>query len=250
MKISIKQWAAGLIVCCATPLIQAAVSDNTWNYSAQKGPEHWGEHFSVCGKGQQQSPINIPETTPVAKQSITLHYQPALFNHLADSKDFSMKAVDPSANSVQFNGQTYYLQGFHFHTPSEHTLHNQRFPMEIHLVHQNKQGQLLVVGVLLTENAGKANATTREWSVLDANQYASGNTVRFNPDEVIPKENEYYLYSGSLTTPPCSENVQWVVYKQPLSLTAEQVSYLKKNMIPFNSRPVQPLHERRVTVHS
>jgi carbonic anhydrase len=138
----------------------------------------------------------------------------------------------------------YALLQFHFHTPSEETIAGMAMPMVAHLVHKSVEGQLAVVAVLFkegTENPALANV----FVALPAEGGTHRLTNRFDPSRILPDKRGYYAFEGSLTTPPCSENVRWQVLKEPLEVSGEQLAAFRK-LYPMNARPTQPLNGREV----
>ena len=219
-----------------------------WSYSGENGPEHWGSEdpsFATCGIGKHQSPINIEKT--VVKDLPELKF---------DYKDFPLKVTD-TGHSFQVNagnggggftvGNDHYdfLQ-MHFHEPSEESVHGKHYAMVAHLVHKNAKGELAVVAVLI--RAGKPNESLTP--IFDnfpakgaAETVVAGKTV--NVGKLLPEHHGYYAFDGSLTTPPCTENVRWFVLKTPIEATETQ---LKKFMARYshNNRPTQPLNARLI----
>lgn len=136
---------------------------------------------------------------------------------------------------------------FHFHTPSEHTVGGKSYGNEMHLVHKNDKNELAVVGVLIEEGAENA-AYKAIWSNLPAKaNEKKSDGVEINASELLPKDKKYFTYSGSLTTPPCSENVRWIVLTSPVQMSEGQISGIHRIMHK-NNRPVQKMHDRSLKV--
>jgi carbonic anhydrase len=144
-----------------------------------------------------------------------------------------------SESYLRIGQERYKLVQFHFHTPSEHRLHGEQFPMELHFVHRNALGELAVVGVFLRE--GAANPLIQQ--IWDAVSSEAGGQI--DPEDLLPQNREYYRYAGSLTTPPCTEGVRWHVLTEPVELSAAQVDEFRA-IFPLNARPIQPLNGRPV----
>jgi carbonic anhydrase len=218
-----------------------------WGYSGPTGPEHWKDvspETAVCGLGKQQSPIDIRDTVKTKLPAIEFHYVAAPLR-VVDNGHTVMVSYAPGS-AIVVDGKSYELQQFHFHRPSEEHVNGRDFPLVVHLVHKNAQGDLAVVAVLLKE--GNANAfLTTVWKnmpvVKDVENAPAG--VSINAAELLPARHGYYTFMGSLTTPPCSENVTWFVLKSPAEVSAEQVDLFAKHY-PHNARPVQPLNDRTV----
>jgi len=209
-----------------------------WDYSAN-GPTHWNEFSQTCAKGKAQSPINIIPGKTVAlhaNEIINLHEDVHTTATVIDN-GHSIKVTPKSAGEVEFQGQTYKLLQFHFHGKSEHTVNGKRYDLVAHFVHQNvKTKQLLVVAVFFKE--GKNNP------VLDNILGNVGQTIDIDPTDLIPENaTHYYHYVGSLTTPPCSENVLWYLLKTPNTASAAQIEKMRKFYVD-NERPVQELNDR------
>jgi carbonic anhydrase len=149
-------------------------------------------------------------------------------------------------NSITVRGSNYRLLQFHFHTPSEEQINFKRFPMVAHLVHKNNEGQLAVVAVLLDDGAANP-AIDKVWTYmpLDTNDRVRMPQGLLNPSELLPTDQRYYQFMGSLTTPPCTEGVLWMVMKQPVTISKAQYK-LFTQLYPANARPVQPLNGRPV----
>lgn len=211
-----------------------------WDY-AQNGPTHWQEFSKTCGEGHHQSPVNI-----IPGKSVSLNTKYAL--HLNEDAHTTAKVIDnghsikvtPKAGgSIELNGETFRLMQFHFHGKSEHTVEGKRYDMVAHFVHQNPETrQLAVVAVFFTE--GKNNP------VLDNILGNIGREIRIDPQDLLPADTQhYYHYIGSLTTPPCSENVQWYLLKRPAEASKDQIEAFRKYYVD-NERPVQELYNREV----
>lgn len=218
-----------------------------WGYEGEHGPEHWGgmsKDFEACSHGKQQSPIDISLAVEEDLGDITFNYKPGKLNIL--NNGHTIQANYDEGSSITLNGAEYSLLQFHFHGPSEHTVGGKSFDIEAHFVHKNKDGKLAVVGVLIEE--GKENAAYAPVSKNLPKKAGKVETIKgasINAQELLPQGKTYYTYPGSLTTPPCSEAVTWLVLKEPIQMSKAQIDALKKVM-GKNNRPVQPLHEREV----
>lgn len=217
-----------------------------WSYRGIEGPEHWAmlsPEYLSCEAGSQQSPINIhAPQQPGSQENIAFHYRPTDI-HVANNGHTVQ--VDYKSRSVLHVGdRVYYLRQFHFHLPSEHEIEGIRYPMELHLVHQDLQGHIVVVGVFIvigTKNPWLAGMC--EWIPKNTGEVATPLTM--NVARVLPENTHHYSYRGSLTTPPCKEGVQWILLKDLIQISEEQRQQFLK-IIGENARPVQPLHERQV----
>ncbi len=218
---------------------KAAVShEKHWDYS-ENGPVHWGNFSKTCDLGQSQSPINIVlgETVTIdPKDIIKLDDDIAMPATVIDN-GHSIKVTPEKGARTIFRGEPYQLIQFHFHGKSEHTVDGKRYDMVAHYVHQNLNTKdLLVVAVFFEE--GKNNPP------LDLIINNVGKEITINPSDIAPKERKHFFhYVGSLTTPPCSENVQWFLLKNPAQASKEQIAAFRKYYVD-NERPVQELNDR------
>ncbi len=218
-----------------------------WEYEGEDGPEHWGELgeiYALCGTGTAQSPIDITSSTGVGLSDISFDYGESALNIFNNGHTIQVDA-DASSNSILYNGITYDLVQFHFHHPSEHTVDGVPAAMEIHFVHRDPHsGNLAVVGVLLTEGETDNEAYAAVFDHLPAEMGepdAMGNTLDLA--SLVPESTLFTTYNGSLTTPPCSEIVRWLVLDTPISLSSEQIEAFAA-IHEMNARPVQPLNGR------
>ena len=146
------------------------------------------------------------------------------------------------------NDEKYELVQFHFHTPSEHEINNKAAAMELHLVHRNEAGKLAVVGVMLTK--GKENSLIKEiWENIPATGKTNTvSNIKINAANLLPSSKSYYSYTGSLTTPPCSEGVKWNVFVEPITVSEEQIEAFEK-IYQVDARPIQPTNRRAIQLH-
>ena len=220
-----------------------------WSYQGENGPQAWGQlkpEFKLCATGQRQSPINIDESLTLQgpAEPLQFNYQPSSASVVNNGHTIQVDLQGD--NSVTVRGSSYKLLEFHFHAPSEERINDQGFAMVAHLVHQNAEGQLAVVSVLL--QAGAANALVHKvWTYmpLDTHDRVRIPAGLIDMNELLPTDQRYYQFMGSLTTPPCSEGVLWLVLKQPSPVSAAQIR-LFTQLFPHNVRPLQPLHGRAV----
>jgi len=220
-----------------------------WSYEGEGGPPNWGRlkpEFNVCAIGKRQSPINIEETATLRgpAEPIQFDYLPSTASVVNNGHTIQVDVVGD--NSITVRGTNYKLLQFHFHHPSEERVNFRSFSMVVHLVHRSPEGQLAVVAVLL--DPGEANALIHKvWTYMPLD---SGDRVRMpagvlNLNELLPKDQRYYQFIGSLTTPPCTEGVLWLVLKQPVAISRDQLR-LFSQLFPNNARPVQPVNGRAI----
>jgi carbonic anhydrase len=249
--------------------IEAAVDDSSvkiaWGYKGHTGPEFWGRlspHFLLCGEGTSQSPINISKNDVEVANTLTLHYQTAPLI-IVDDGDTSLmignkQIIFNDGHTIQINfhgnsnkefisyqGNKYQLKQFHFHSPSENQLNGDSAPLEIHFVHQGEKGKVVVIGVLV--KGGSANPELQ--TIIDHLPMADGKEhvvagVKINPKDIFPLDNDYYSFSGSLTTPPCTEGLQWIVMAGTINASPAQIATIRKALGGSNARAVQPLNNR------
>ena len=215
-----------------------------WSYERPHGAAHWGERWATCGQGKAQSPIDIPSgIQPQRGPAVAFHYQP--FDLVVENTSHVIEVPAAKGGFITLDGHRYELLQFHFHTPSEHRIGGKVFPFEIHLVHRDADGKLAVVGILGVESAATNPALQPVVSALpvaSCDHRAPG--ARFDASTLLPAGRDHVTYSGSLTTPGCTEGVTWLVLDEPISASAAQ----REKLGPFgvNARPVQPRNGRAI----
>ena len=237
------------LTAAAVSNLPAGAEPHHWSYSGKTGPSHWTEldaKNSACNTGRNQSPIDI-RTREVGGENLpalTFDYRPSPL-HIIDNGHSIQVNVDPGS-SIRVGGKSYELVQFHFHHPSEERIDGKASEMVAHLVHRNSAGKLAVVAVLL--NTGKANATVQSlWSHLPKQKehQADFAGVRIDPAGLLPADHSYFTYTGSLTTPPCTEGVRWFVLKTPSTLSKSEIATFAAHY-PNDARPPQSLNGREV----
>ena len=229
-----------------------------WNYSEEGGPAGWGNLtpvYALCGSGTSQSPINLlpnaGKGTPDWKVEYkTTSLQIAHNQHVEEliNNGHTIQVTPQEGSSITYNGKIYHLKQFHFHTPSEHTVDGKHSLMEIHLVHQADDESLAVIGVLVKEGKHNSNFDMLIKHLPNApGEKKTHDSVDIDIAIHVPKDLYAYHYIGSLTTPPCSENVQWLVLRNPISMSNEQVTAFASRL-KNNNRPPQPVNERTLTI--
>jgi carbonic anhydrase len=220
-----------------------------WSYEGAAGPQNWGRlkpEFNVCAIGRRQSPINIEEATTLRgpAEPIQFAYAPSSGSVVNNGHTVQVDVV--GENTLTVRDTPFKLVQFHFHHPSEERVNHRSFAMVAHLVHRSADGQLAVLAVLL--DPGEANNLIHKvWTHMPLD---SGDRVRMpagslNLNELLPQDQRYYQFIGSLTTPPCTEGVLWLVLKQPVAISRDQLR-LFSQLFPNNARPVQPVNGRPV----
>ena len=217
-----------------------------WEYEGPGGPENWAKldpKNTVCATGNRQSPIDIKDGIRVDLEPILFNYWPSTFRIVDDGHTVQ---VEVGNAAIALNGKTYQLVQFHFHRPSEEKIDGRRFDMVVHLVHKSGDGQLAVVAVLLERGVENPFIQTL-WNhlPLEKNQPVSPPAVQIDLNALLPASRNYYAYMGSLTMPPCSEGVLWLVLKQPVQMSQEQLDIFSR-LYRNNIRPIQPTAGRLI----
>ena len=221
--------------------------DVHWRYDGANAPYRWGDmksDFALCKSGTRQSPIDIRNPVVSDTDPIRFHYEDA---PLKVTNNGHTIQVDVAPGSfILHGGQRYELMQFHFHTPSEERVNGRAFDMVAHLVHKSAQGRVAVVAVLLT--AGKEQAMLQHvWNAMPGSAHRSRERLdlMINAAQLLPADPAYYSFMGSLTTPPCTEGVQWLVMKTPVEISREQISHFAA-LYPMNARPLQASNDRLI----
>ncbi|WP_013324879.1 carbonic anhydrase [Gloeothece verrucosa] len=219
-----------------------------WNYSGDQRPARWGELsqcFVTCSNGKTQSPINLSSAIPEEGSNLVFNYQDTPLTIINNGHTIEVEYA--SGSTVTIGNKEYELKQFHFHAPSEHTIKGTVKPMELHLVHKNQNKEIAVVGILIEQDE-KHPIIEKIWPYISLEQGKKKiPNVTINAIDFIPKEQSYYKYIGSLTTPPCTEGVNWFVFKQPIQLSAEQIKQFRQ-IYQLNARPVQPLDQHKIVI--
>lgn len=274
IRISGLRWAASIAVSSFlfTTSVCAQVEDAAvkikWGYKGNIGPAQWARlspEFTLCAKGTRQSPINISKKAAPAADGLLIRYRPAemvimddgpteltiggdeIITNTGHGIQLNFPTVSPR-ETITYNHNDYRLVQFHLHTPAENQLDGQTYPMEIHFVHQGADGALAVLGVFV--KAGQENGVIKK--IIDnlpkmhgEQQLVQGESI--NPMRLLPQGKDYYSFPGSLTTPPCTEGVQWLVMADAITASPAQIAVLRKAVEGTNARPVQSLNGRKVT---
>lgn len=216
-----------------------------WSYTAPTGPENWSElssEYKRCTSGQVQSPIDIRDAIETELAPLAFAYRPGTATVL--NNGHSIQVSSSGAGSITVPSGDYAFVQMHFHSPSEEKIMGRTFPLNAHLVHRNTAGELAVVALLFEE--GAHNPTLEP--ILTAMPTQAGGLATLdslNIADLLPTTRHYYSYTGSLTTPPCSEDVRWHVFSTVVQLSTAQLQAFQA-LYPMNARPVQPLNGRSV----
>ena len=224
-------------------------ADPHWSYEGDTGPQAWGKlkpDFSLCTIGKRQSPINIEDNATLQgpAEPLQFHYRASGASVVNNGHTIQVDML--GENFITVRGSDYKLVQLHFHHPSEERVNFKSFAMVAHLVHKNADGQLAVVAVLLEPGAANPVINT-VWTYmpLDAGDRVRMPAELLDPSGLLPQDQRYYQFLGSLTTPPCTEGVLWMVLKTPSAISREQIK-LFSQLFPNNARPLQPLNNRPV----
>lgn len=219
-----------------------------WGYEGEDGPEHWGDldpDYAACSNGIHQSPIDIDTAAVIHVDlpDIQINYQASTLKVV--NNGHTIQAKNSAVNYIEVEGARFDLLQFHFHASSEHTVQGSAYPMELHLVHQNAAGALAVIGVLIAEGLENPvfNPIWDNLSALTAEDFPLPNPL--NLDDLLPADQRTYRYTGSLTTPPCSEIVSWLVMAAPIEMSQAQIQAFAA-IYDGNARPVQALNGRYI----
>lgn len=211
-----------------------------WGYKGDDGPKHWhelDEKFKVCKAGLHQSPIDINSDEIKTLSNLNYDYQFSAIDVLNNGHTIEFDYEPGSWFS--FNGKKYELVQFHFHSPSEHRVDGKKFPMEIHLVHRDDKNNFLVVGIFVQEGNENIFADNL-WAHFpkEKEEHHKFKYEKINIAGLFPENQKAYYYSGSLTTPPCTEKVNWIIFQEPVEMSKKQLGHFHK-FYNFNARPIQ-----------
>lgn len=221
-----------------------------WSYAGETSPEHWAEieKNSDCN-GFHQSPVNIINKdvdTVANKTDLKILYTPTTLISKVENNGHSIQFDFEAGDSINYKNKTYHLKQIHFHEPSEHKINGIIYPIEMHLVHVSKSGDITVLGIMGEEGNESQLFEFFESFLPIKNGMTKDIHQKIDLSSLFSENKSYYTYNGSLTTPPCTENVNWIVYKEPFILSVEEVLKLKNNMPINNYRNEQPLNGRIV----
>jgi carbonic anhydrase len=224
----------------------AHAGDGHWSYDGEAGPQAWGRlkpEFSKCASGTRQSPIDIRDGIRVDLDPVQFDYKPSAFRVIDNGHTVQVNVAP--GNSIEVMGRRFELVQFHFHRPSEERIDGKQFDMVAHLVHKDAGGRVAVVAVLLER--GSAHPLVQSvWNnlPLEKGDEVSARAA-LDLNQLLPKDTRYFTYMGSLTTPPCSEGVLWMVMQQAVSVSSEQIDVFSR-LYPMNARPVQQASGRLI----
>ncbi|MBT5229612.1 MAG: carbonic anhydrase family protein [Methylococcales bacterium] len=233
---------------------QLHAKDTVWGYQGEKSAEYWGslkQDYVTCQVGKEQSPIDLEPPRNWFKPAKQANLPPLEFRYNAspltiEHIGYTVEFTYEEENWVEFKKTRYDLVGFHLHTPSEHSERGREYDMEIHFVHKNKEtGKHVVVALLVLQGPRNASLERILPFVPTKKDKTSTTPIRFNSWFLLPRYRDYFYYTGSLTTPPCTEGVAWFVMKYPIYVSRSQRSFIH-SLLGNNARPKQPLNDREV----
>ena len=210
-----------------------------FGYEGPTGPSAWGalcSYYELCDTGAQQSPLDLAPATPSESRPIETSYPTSGYELMNDGE--TIRAVPYHPGVIRLDAREYTLTQFHFHTPSEHTIGGEHFPVEMHLVHRATGGDIAVLALFV--DSGVASTALQMLPAVGA-------TTRLEDlalNDIVPADTAIYSYTGSLTTPPCTEGVSWNLVATPIEASAEQLRTLRAAIGHENARPVQAVGDR------
>ncbi|WP_020655638.1 carbonic anhydrase [Massilia niastensis] len=227
--------------------VAAAPKNGThWTYEGEFGPANWANinsSWNKCSTGNRQSPIDLRDGMKVDLEQIAFDYHPSSFNEVDNGHTIQVTVA--GGNFITVGNTTYELQQFHFHRPSEERINGKGTEMVVHMVHKSYDGKLAVLAVLLER--GKANPMIQTvWNNLPLEKHQTvAPAIVLDVNEILPERRDYFTYMGSLTEPPCTEDVLWIVMKQPMQASPQQMALFSR-LYPLNARPVQASNGRMI----
>jgi carbonic anhydrase len=233
--------AAAAAILAATPK-----HGTVWSYEGEHGPANWGKinvDWAKCGTGNRQSPIDLRDGIKVNLEQISFDYHPSSFNEV--NNGHTIQVTVGSGNFITVGNQTYELEQFHFHRPSEERINGKGTEMVMHLVHKSAEGKFAIVAVLLERGAPHSLMQTIWDNLPLEKQEVVAPAIVIDPKDALPDRREYFTYMGSLSEPPCSEGVLWLVFKQPRQASPAQMALFSR-LYPLNARPVQSTAGRMI----
>jgi carbonic anhydrase len=235
---------------CLADQDQKSHGPKHWSYEGETGAAHWGslaEEYALCGNGKQQSPIDITNSITTDLPSLEFNYSAIPLT--IQNNGHTIKIMADKAGSLTIGDDTYQLLQFHTHAPSEGAINGQRADMVIHMVHKKAQEKLELAVVSVYLETGKTTNPLIDtlWKVMPtkSGKPQHHDDIEIDINQLLPKDKSYYTFEGSLTTPPCTEGVKWIILKQPVVMEADQLTQFHA-VYRNNARPLQPLNDRKV----
>lgn len=241
--------ALAFVICLAGASWTLADGGHTalhWGYEGATGPAHWGDlshDYAACSVGARQSPVDIEEATLAGLPAIDIEWGAGETRMVNNGHTIQVDV--PAGSFLRRGGETYELLQFHFHAPSEHEVQGRRFPMEAHFVHRRVGSDDLGVLAVFLDSGGENESFARLASHFPAKEGVSVEVDDVDITGLFPDEREYWFYDGSLTTPPCSEKVSWMVLQHPVKVSGDDITRFRA-LYPMNARPVAPANGRPI----
>jgi carbonic anhydrase len=242
MWLNRRRFSLGLLACPLCAAAAKAADAPHWDYQDHGGAQKWGEldgSYKACGLGAEQSPIDLSGGVKATLDPIRFDWKPQAFKIVNNGHTIQANAAPGS--TLEIGKEVYNLIQFHFHAPSEHTVNGKRFAMEAHFVHAEAERRA-AVGVFM--QPGRRNAAFA--AIMQAAPRTEGEKTLgepVDPRQFLPAGKALFRYEGSLTTPPCSEVVDWNIFEQPIDVAEADIKAFQA-IFPMNARPLQPLNRR------
>jgi carbonic anhydrase len=236
------------LLCFALlPVPLVAQEPPHWTYKGETGPKDWSRlesDYATCGVGRTQSPINIKDAKTMDLPALHFAYQPVPLNIIDNGH--SVQVNYPAGSTLSVGDKSYTLKQFHFHHPSEEHVNGHKYDMVAHLVHADAEGHLAVVAIFMKKGHDNPFIGTL-WKNLPSvkEQAVELDGTIINAKDLLPANQGYYTFAGSLTTPPCSEGVTWYVMKEPVEISGEELASFAK-LYPMDARPIQATNGRNI----
>jgi carbonic anhydrase len=262
MRLGLPGLLVALVLSACQTVDEAPAGGTSWSYEGEKGPERWGDldpSFALCKSGAKQTPIDLPSDVGTADPPAVLSFAYAPVPLRVLNNGHTVQVTNDGTSAVSFGGVRYALKQFHFHSPSEHTVAGRSFDMEMHLVHASDEGELLVVGVLLSKGAA-SSLLAPVWDAMPASEseperVVAGASIDLaaalpsaaSSTAALIRGTRYAHYDGSLTTPPCTEGVNWFVALDAGEMSDDQITRFRAATGGSTNRPVQSVNGRPVT---
>ncbi|MCW0347802.1 carbonic anhydrase [Pantoea ananatis] len=222
-----------------------ADTGNQWSYEGLAGPEHWGElgqEYHMCHDGKFQSPIDIKNVINGELPPLKIEFHKSAESIVNNGHTIQVDVNDE--DDFIIDGEVFNLKQYHFHAPGENLINGKSFPLEAHFVHANDKGELAVVGVMYEVGEENPAIETLIKKIPGKTNDKISLVERVDLSALFPTDHHYYRFSGSLTTPPCSEGLRWFIMKQPVQISQSQLKVIQDALKGSNNRPVQPLNGR------
>jgi carbonic anhydrase len=242
--------SAGALIGCRSPAANRSSGTPHWSYEGSTGPQHWGSlapEYALCATGKRQSPIDIGQTVAGDLPNVSFHYQIVPVEIINNGHTLQVNYAPGSY--IELDGRRFDLLQFHFHSPSEHRVRGHEADAEMHLVHKSSAGELAVVALFIESGAYNPGFDAVCSNVPAVVGSAHPVDAAIDADTLFPHDQRTFRYDGSLTTPPGTEGVRWVLIKQPVTMSPGQLASLRR-VLGGNNRPTQKLHGRVVAEDS